>query len=135
MTGANLTTRRAFLVSSARVGAGAGLVLGLVGVTGCGRDDEALVLDVLEIFPQPGILRKVGRQVLADDSNTQGADELAEEIFSYPRWRSGRDPKQLFIEQVSEDFAEDRVITVQGWVLSRSEAQLAALVLLLRQPG
>jgi hypothetical protein len=132
VTSADFMTRRAFLVSSTKVGAGAVLFLGLVGATGCGRDDEALLLDVLEIFPQQGFLRKVGRQVLADASNTRTADQLTEEIFSYPRWRSGRDPQQLFVEQVSEDFAEDRVLTVQGWVLSRSEAQLAALVLLLR---
>ena len=36
--------------------------------------------------------------------------------------------KSLLVRQQQEDFAADRVIDVGGWVLSRSEARLYALV-------
>lgn len=94
----------------------------------CGpqREPEEAGQPLVDAFDE-GALREIGRRLLPALPADASAESLAAELFAAPRWRAGGDPVIAFAEQVTSDFAAERVVRVDGWVLARSEALLAAL--------
>jgi len=132
--------RRAFLVAVAAVAAtGGGLTLlvtrkprqaehEVLGRVRCGSgEDLAIRLD--DLLPRPGEVRPLGRQVLAAERVRPSPGELAARLFPDDAWSAAcRDGvRPALLERIRADYRADRVVTVQGWVLSRTEADLYAL--------
>jgi hypothetical protein len=132
--------RRAFLVAVAATAATAG-GLALV-VTWRPRDAEhtelgrvrcadggELTIRLGELLPRPGEVRPLGRTILAAERVRPSPGQLTARLFPDDTWdaacRDGARP--VLLERIRADFREDRTVTVQGWVLSRTEADLYAL--------
>ncbi len=90
------------------------------------------------VFSRPASAAAVGRAYLAAHPGEAGVDRLAGELEAALR-RSGCEPNHADLatlrvataQQIKEDFAQSRVVQVQGWVLSLSEARLCGLAALL----
>lgn len=132
--------RRAFLVAIAAVAAtGGGLALVItrrprnpahadVAHVRCG-DGDSLTIRLDELLPRPGELRPFGRQVLAAERVRPSRSTVAARLFPDDIWNEAcRDgAREVLLERIRDDFRGDRTVTVQGWVLSRTEADLYAL--------
>ncbi len=113
------------------VAAGGGLALG-----GCAREDR-LEPVLRGFFADRDAAREVGEEVLALDPDAANArvliDRLVRRRGEELRALAGSDPGRLFDAlraQHRDDFAEERVVVVRGWVLSQTEAWLLALAAL-----
>jgi hypothetical protein len=90
------------------------------------------------VFSRPASAAAVGRAYLAAHPGEAGVDRLAGELETVLR-RSGCEPAHADLatlrvataQQIKEDFAQSRVVQVEGWVLSLSEARLCGLAALL----
>jgi hypothetical protein len=130
--------RRQFLAWFAAAGVlwpgGPGRVwTGLAGVRSAKMADR-----LAAVFSRPASAAAVGRAYLAAHPGEAGVDRLAGELEAALR-RSGCEParadlatlRRAAAHQIKEDFAQSRVVQVDGWVLSLSEARLCGLAALL----
>ena len=109
-------TRRGLLASAAGLAAGS-----VLWQLGCAPEDpEASLAEVLAAFPDHAPLEALGRAVLRAAPDLGDAEALAREL-------EGGGP---LAQRVAADFREGRVLEIEGWTLSRSEARLAALAAL-----
>ncbi len=77
-------------------------------------------------------VRFVGRRYLASHPWEQDIDKLAADLFggqSEPV--SPKNVRKILDQHRADDFAADRCVSVDGWLLARSEARAAALIALL----
>ena len=80
--------------------------------------------------------RVIGRAYLATAPAEAGVEALVTEL-TLPRQNQGEGPagtaglKEWLAQRSRDDFAAGRVVSVDGWLLSESEARLYALVALL----
>jgi hypothetical protein len=79
-----------------------------------------------------GSARAIGRAYLAARAPRASVQEVAGRL-----WPPGLDPRgtgqagelrQALLERFRADFAAGRIVSVDGWVLSETEAQLCALI-------
>ena len=90
---------------------------------------------LLAAFRHPDSAAAVGRAFLA--GHPQDADTLVDSVTAGLRCRgcdpavAGRaDLRQAIAHEVRDDFANGRVVSVDGWVLSATEARLCGLAAL-----
>ena len=94
---------------------------------------EPLPAALLELIDDECSARYLGRRYLYCRGDTcTNRYALAAEIVNRPerdRWIAADVGlrRKLLAERVSSDFAEDRVVTIDGWVLAETEAKLCAL--------
>jgi hypothetical protein len=98
---------------------------------------ERLAARLAGIFDHPASAGVVGREYLRAYPAEAGAEQLVAAIaaaipggiaalISAPR----QDLRGLLDRATREDFTNDRIVTLQGWVLSATEARLYALAAL-----
>jgi predicted alpha-1,6-mannanase (GH76 family) len=87
------------------------------------------VVRLEDVLEHPRAMRKLGQAVLSAERVWPTREELAGRVLSGDRWeRACRDGVAATLrEAVRNDFRDDRTVTVRGWVLSRTEADLYAL--------
>jgi hypothetical protein len=73
--------------------------------------------------------RAIGHAYLALAPEEASATCLLRRIHrSLADRRAGaRDLRELVARRIAQDFAEDRIVELQGWILARTEARLCAL--------
>ncbi len=125
-------TRRQVLLGAASLGVGAaglGLHQGLVSVR---RRDaiEALFQGV----SWPGEMRELGRLYLElqpDEANATRLRSLVLPDLGPLAWKiNASNAREVFSNQVQQDFDRGELVELEGWYFARSEARFAALFLL-----
>jgi hypothetical protein len=104
---------------------------------GLGASDP-LVSNLKLFFTRGESARVVGREYLRDRSG-EADIRLAVDLIYGPQaewglaWREAgfSEFRKLIRGQIRRDFDEGRTVKVQGWILSKTEARLCALVYLL----
>ena len=120
--------RREFLVSLASGAAGLTLV---ISKTGC-WNGEPIHLELADYLTDAKSARLIGRAYLQLEPEEASEERLVELVF--PELRSAQEPPARdeilarFLASVRSDFQEFRVARVGGWLLSRTESRLCALV-------
>jgi len=124
--------RRAFLKGTALSLAAPGL---LTGLAGCGPAQE-LAANLSAFHEDPSAAREIGRAYLLVAPDEQDRDRLVEALAgnALAEWEqlATRDPAALHRAVRSrhqDDFRHGRTVRLHGWILSRTEARLAALTL------
>ncbi len=94
---------------------------------------------LLAAFRHPDSAAAVGRAYLAGHPQDADTGCLVETISKHlhcrgcdPAQTSRADLRRAISHQVRDDFAQGRVVQVDGWVLSATEAQLCGLAALAR---
>lgn len=92
---------------------------------------------LLAAFRHPESAAAIGRAYLAGHPQDADPDTLVENVTAGLRCRgcdpeaAGRaDLRQAIAREVRDDFAQGRVVNVDGWVLSATEARLCGLAAL-----
>jgi hypothetical protein len=137
MTPRTLLTRRRFL-------AAAGGLVGAVAVVRS-RPWASLVRIVprsdaerlVALFGHPESARAIGRAYLEGDARRRSVREMVREVVDdlpdgRDTLRSSSDDvlRDILARRIQGDFGDGRVVFVQGWMLSRTEADLYALAAL-----
>lgn len=132
MATATRITRRLALGALAVVGLGAaayGSSLAACGLVKRNRPDFFALLDAV---PDDDASRRVGRAMLASGQASRELSRLAASLGERPLIRAALDSgcpdtrRALVQAQCRADFVEGRMVAVDGWVLSRTEAELCA---------
>jgi hypothetical protein len=124
-------TRRAALAGFA--GAGGLLAAGRPGFSLAADPAERVLTEAaMSLFTDPAHVRQVGAACLDRQELCGSRATLIEEIFGAERQRLASCATTAEIHdwlrtRIREDFAAGRSVTVQGWVLARTEARLYAL--------
>ena len=125
-------TRRAFFVAA---GGAAAMGLGLLSTRAvCGglTKPKKLADQLLEILPHEQA-KVLGRRLVPQHAGWTDKDRLMAELLGdiLPNSLADNDAPgdlaELLKQRCREDFTVCRVVTMDGWVLSRTEAQLCAL--------
>jgi hypothetical protein len=123
--------RREF-IGVAAAGA-AGLVLPVVaGETDRATTENLATPQLLEILRAPHVVREIGecyRQSVPAEDSRQAIEEAIRAELNSTRLAP---IDQRLRDQVQRDFTHGRTITVNGWILSVTEARQCALFSLLR---
>lgn len=114
-------TRRAVLLGAAAI---ALLPLAAASRTSSGTSD----LSILSMLKRPADAARIGRQVLRYNPEL-GDNEVALQHIKVVqnKRRISETPKESVFRQVRRDFEAGDVVTVDGWILSRTEACLYVL--------
>jgi hypothetical protein len=132
-----MATRRAFLLRTlAFVGAAVSLrVPSIYARTNRFGSVEGVAAKLVACIDAQRSAAMVGLEYLRTVPSEANAEQLVRLICAKFPERHGelartgtRQIKRLVMRQQQEDFAADRIIDVGGWILSRSEARLYALV-------
>lgn len=130
MSGERRLSRRAFIVlgaASIPVAAGAAKLLYDQLAENGFNPRLQITRRAASIFERLGPAQRLGRAYLsahpAEGTERQLAGLLER---SNPRWRHG-DPRTVARDAVREDYLKGRLVSVGGWLLSQTEARLAAL--------
>jgi hypothetical protein len=123
--------RRTFLKGTALWLAAPGL---LAGLAGCGPAQE-LAGNLSAFHRDPSAAREIGRAYLLVAPEEQDRDRLLETLAgeALEEWEelAIRDPAALHRAvraRHHDDFRHGRTVRLNGWILSRTESRLAALV-------
>jgi hypothetical protein len=122
------------------------LAIGLAGLTGAGvlayggslvacrfvprKHPDFFVL--LDTVPGDETARRIGKAIVASGHAPADLDRLQAIVLERPHVRTALATdcpvtrKRLVQDQCSADFAEGRMVSVEGWVLSETEANLCA---------
>jgi hypothetical protein len=125
--------RRQFLAYLTVLGGGAGALLVLVHRD---RRKRSVALQLETLLGNEDGVAEIGRAYLRLEPTENEIQLLSDRIFSEIRWdllQSGG-VREVIARRVREDFRQGRVVRLQGWVVSRTEARLCALVAL-AHPG
>jgi hypothetical protein len=123
--------RRRFLVSIVTIGGGLGCGIA-IGKAGAEWGGASVVVEVSKLLTDASAARTVGRAYLDLVPDESDPDLLVERIF--PSLRDAESPPaadallRRVVQDVRRDFEEDRLVRIDGWFLSRTEARLSALV-------
>ena len=105
------------------------------------RDGESLRLTtlasprLLDVLRDERVVRDLGRryrEIVPDEDNARA---LAQAILADPRATAPASLRARVNDQVQRDFAGGRTVTLNGWILSVTEARQCALYSLLQQPA
>jgi hypothetical protein len=91
---------------------------------------EATVTLHADDFAVDGVaMRRVGRAVLAAEGSPS-ADEIVARLFDAESWADAcrGSAAAVLRRRVDADLANGRTVSLRGWVLSRTEADLCAVV-------
>jgi hypothetical protein len=134
-------TRRAFLATAAVVTSGAAALVGrmqpwraLVAIDPPAGAPERLV----GLFTRTASAATIGRGYLATQPQPTSRHDLTRHVVAgLPagldvRRASDHDLRAALAHRIQSDFATERVATVDGWILSETEARLCALAALTR---
>jgi hypothetical protein len=123
--------RRRFVVSLTKVAGGLGCVVVLGRCAGRPGEGTA-VLQVAERLTVPGDARLVGGAYLEQVPEEHDRDRLVDLLLQSLRMEEAPPSSGQLAERVlaavRRDFEEDRIVRIQGWMLSLTEARLCALV-------
>jgi len=95
---------------------------------------------LLDMVPDEPAVRRLGRSALAADGLARDLPSLAAALTDRPLIRQAiaedcpTTRKTLVQDQCALDFADDRTVVVDGWVLSETEASLCAARILSARP-
>ena len=127
-------TRRDFLRLLASLGAVlATRQLGVLNTLGRAVGRERLGARLLQLFRSPVSAAAIGRAYLQESPQDGDEPRLLRLICSPGRrWRTAntRQLRVLIAQQQVEDFKQGRLVRVDGWMLSETEARLCALAAL-----
>jgi hypothetical protein len=100
------------------------------------RRRETLHKAMLAVFRNQDAACTIGKRYLADHPEEGDWKRLADDLFGRePLRRSARGVRGILTRRRHDDFANDRCVLVDNWILARAEAQACALVVLLREAG
>lgn len=131
--------RRSFLKTLASLCALAGLsgTVHLLSRLGRPPAAEPLALSLAHFFPHDQSAKIVGLEYLRGAPHEASASVLVDLICSSDPERRGqlaqadaRKRRELLRAQQRQDFEQGRIVRVQGWILSETEARLCALAAL-----
>ena len=123
--------RRRFLVSVVTIGGGLGCSI-VIGRAGTEWGGESVVVEVSKLLTIAPDAQRVGRAYLDLVPDEDDPELLVDLVF--PSLRDADAPPESgelvrrFVAQVRRDFEEDRLARIDGWILSRTEARLSALL-------
>lgn len=87
---------------------------------------------MLEVFRDQESARAVGERYLANYPEERDWRRLADDLFGHgPLRLSAQSARGVLARRKYDDFANDRCVLVDNWILARAEAQACALVALL----
>jgi hypothetical protein len=127
--------RRACLARLAQLGLGFVTALASGPLAGCGgpapRDPETLLRGLGERLADPQAAARLGAALRRARPELADREGTLRQLFAPARWRHAQatDAPARLREQVREDFAHGRTLSLQGWLLAASEARLYALLL------
>jgi hypothetical protein len=84
--------------------------------------------DIAALFRHPESARRIGERLLARDAAPLDQAASLRVKLTAVDGRAAR--RSALRQQAAQDYARGNVVLVDGWVLSRTEAQLCALVAL-----
>jgi hypothetical protein len=131
MNGEGAMDRRRFLVSIVTIGGGLGCGIA-IGKPGAEWGGASVVVEVSKLLTDAPASQSVGRAYLDLVPDERDPDLLVDLIF--PSLRDAESPPaadallRRVVQDVRRDFEEDRLVRIDGWFLSRTEARLSALV-------
>jgi hypothetical protein len=85
----------------------------------------------LDFFGDRNAAAAIGARYLASHPEDRDGGRILREMALTTRPRTRAELHERLCEQHARDFADDRTVVVDGWVLSRTEARLCALTALL----
>ncbi len=98
------------------------------------RRQETLHKAMLAVFRDQDSARAVGERYLANYPEERDWRRLADDLFGREPLRlPAQSARGILTRRRHDDFANDRCVLVDNWMLARSEAQACALVALLRE--
>ena len=121
-------TRRRFLVySGASVATVAGGALGVAAWRD--RSESNVLLQLIAGDSNQGEWRRLGELYLEDHPEERSRERLLQLLgVDRPSWlRPNHQRVSLIAQAVQQDYDNDRVVLLDGWVLSTSEARIYAL--------
>jgi len=86
--------------------------------------------DISALFPSLAAAAKLGRQYLREAGADKSREVLLEELGLAPAGRHRADTLTAIRERRHADFFAGALVTIDGWVLARSEAAACALLAL-----
>lgn len=114
----------------------AGLAGTAAGAVGCAQREPDELLDAaLLAWFDPEVVQRAGRDVLARGEGWNDARSLREALL--PQLGDAGNPsaaRAALAEAVRDDFRADRTLTIDGWIVSETEARLYALAVLQPTP-
>jgi hypothetical protein len=126
--------RRACLARLAQLGLGLVAAAASGPLAGCGGpappDPETLLRALGEGLADPQAAARLGAALRRARPELANREDTLRQLFAPARWRHLRaaDAPARLREQVREDFAHGRTLSLQGWLLAASEARLYALL-------
>jgi hypothetical protein len=96
------------------------------------RRKRSVALELETLLGNEDGVPQIGRAYLRLEPGENEIQVLSDRIFSEIRWDlllNGH-VREVIARRVREDFREGRVVRLRGWVVSRTEARLCALVAL-----
>ena len=126
--------RRACLARLAQFGLGLVAVAAAGPLAGCGDpaplDPETLLRALGEGLANRQAAVRLGEALRRARPELADRADTLRQLFAPARWHRVRaaDAPERLREQVREDFAHGRTLSLQGWLLAASEAQLYALL-------
>ena len=127
-------TRRACLARLAQLGLGLVAAAASGPLAGCGgpapRDPETLLRALGEGLANRQAAARLGEALRRARPELADREGTLRQLFAPARWRHAQaaDGPARLREQVREDFAHGRTLSLQGWLLAASEARLYALL-------
>jgi hypothetical protein len=138
MSGSQHISRRSFLVAA--LGLAPTILAARFGLGRAAIDDDAATdaQRLVRAFAYPESAAELGRAYLATAPREGSATVLAERIAAslpagHAAIRTADDSQleSLLAQQLREDFMAGDTVTVDGWIISKTEARLCALAALL----
>ena len=128
------STRRACLARLAQLGLGLVAAAASGPLAGCGGpaplDPETLLRALREGLADRQAAARLGEALRRARPELADREDTLRQLFAPARWRDvqATEAPARLREQVREDFAHGRTLSVKGWLLAASEAQLYALL-------
>ena len=132
----NTRARRVFL----KLAASSALLTTLFTLSaGCSQyktDLESLARRMLDMLNHPAKAAEIGAKIIARTPELQGQsyERIAEDLLALLKIDPGNIQREAIISletklkgRVRQDFTDENVIVIEGWMLSRTEAMLCAL--------
>ncbi len=126
--------RRACLARLAQLGLGLVATAASGPLAGCGGPaplgPETLLRALREGLADRQAATRLGRALRRARPELANREDTLRQLFAATRWRGvqATEAPARLREQVREDFAQGRTLSVKGWLLAASEAQLYALL-------
>ena len=126
--------RRACLARLVQLGLGLVAAAASGPLAGCGgpapHDPETLLRALREGLADRRAAARLGEALRRARPELADREGTLRQLFAPARWRNvqAADAPARLREQVREDFADGRTLSLQGWLLAASEARLYALL-------